>query len=1054
MALEAYKPESTKSDLTTKTSDKDTEKKTDSLSDPQVLPTATNLKPGINSVEIATILGGVEVLVMNLPDDKLDSELKEMNKSLKDNSKPQMSSWLQCQINMAETNGTLKEFCQSFNNRAQRQNLPFRLEEIGPQNGQPGQKGVQLIDDTFKQPYFRLMLNQPPKDTEGGARTNVLVHDTLPENVKDFLRRAEKGSESDKVSSQEQKIRQEAIEALETSGADPQLVNELKAVHLLRQLQYSKTDKLAAKELKSLIELKNQGSVEASSYLDQLTAKLKNPENKTEAKDLESLLKLLGKSDDSSSLELLKSGLPPGDERINQLRTKMIVQDLGENPSDDLLRRTLQNLESEVLCGNDQAKDWRDRLTADDHLLDLNRPGSERKAIRQLVKEMENGNKYARDALVALLIPEQHSKLWQSRFASQSEYKIKNLPPLSKLSKERQQFVKEIAAAGLQETIKNTKTISRSEASALALCLLEAADPESGNSKLTASINSIFQGNDSKIDLLKDRTQERLSAKRAENILGGLFDVITKSDIGGKPGQNALLKQYAIQASSTSNRYVCDDGGRGKDNIFNDVGLEFSRQVEEFFSLAAKGDRNAISILCAITGGAGKENSKANLFVGTDHGRQTTTALARRSQNQLTDIAKADPKLRKVIMEELTSTLQTKDLPDKSNKYETLAKIAALVPQDIPDNVRETLRSGVENKDTREYALAGMISLADAMNSGDMRTFAKHLTPAAIENLKQSAHKLSPFKGAQLCDVLAKNASDPFLVNTIEQREMAIKGLAALGPLHATKGSIAAIESFGGIFGKQMVMEQFKVSPRLNDRDRESAAERIQKAAALCLLDIAEKSPSTGRKTDAFTAFSSKFWGEESSKAFTQEYSGFRNRLIGLARANPDNITIQAGVQKLVAVDKGMIGRGGWSPGEGCSDTTKLAVALKNKGMSGSDETLEKLSKELVEKYGAKESQLLIDRIALFNALPPAVKQRLTAIDKLDEGQSLRLHGKTLSAETFNKLPPEVRNTIVGHTKLLEKDQTVSNELEGKSISAEVFNSLSTELRKELNSGS
>lgn len=677
----------------------------------------------------------------------------------------------------------------------------------------------------------------------------------------------------------------------------------------------------------------------------------------------------------------------------HQRSVQDIMQKIGDTPDPTSMGWAKGKLAREADAGNDLAKDKVKQLSVDILASDLRNPASADKAMKGIVDLAKGGNSHARDALAAVLVPQDKADAWQKSsgmLISNHSYKGRSLPDTSALSAEQQASMRNIAATGLREVAGRNGGLSQTEAFGMGLSLSDAANKGLLDGKLATTIRATFADNNHLTDGKENPQRQSEFARRVENSLNGLFGAIKASgETDGSAGRRELVSQYARQASSENNQFIPDP----KDK-FGDIGTSFKRQTEELVDLAKTGNNDAISMLAAIAGGAGKANSKANHWETDGNGRPIQgDRLALSASNSLTAIAKESPAIRTKILDELTSPLHTKEIKDSSHKLETLGKVAALNPDDVPSKVRETLRAGLERETTRESAARGMVAIGKDLDRKDIQALSRHMDQPVIEALKFGAHRLSPESGAQLSDALAERASNKHGIYSPEERLNAINGLAAVGPRHATTNSIAALQQLGERSGRNALDTDMKRDSLLNFSDdrRATAVSGLQAAAANALLTTAEKSPEQQRKTDAFKALaSSGDWGADF------KYADNRPRLQALMRNNPENVSIQGGVPKLVhGLDRSAIDKPGSDKPAESSDGARLAAAFRDRGAALPDNALLRLSNLAVKKYGKAETQNVSDRLALFNALPEEQRKELT-------GSNHKLNPDTVLARMAN----------------------------------------------------
>ncbi|MBX9668669.1 MAG: hypothetical protein K2X93_13670 [Candidatus Obscuribacterales bacterium] len=970
---------------------------------------------------------------------------------------------LQAGIRHANHQGQLTEFIEAVNKGLQDAGLKHLQLEEAQARAVPGMNAAKMFVLRDSQtgrdidqigPIFR------PAQIPGAAPTeNPLVSGKLNESVIKF---AERGKTAEDTA----KNRKDGIDTLTRTGSDPELVKDLKALDAAAKIHETDKPADAAAQLKRLSDLNDDGSQEASQRIKALTKKLGGEAN------VKQLIADLNKdgTDGKTVLTKLKDALPKPDSTMDNLRARAIMQELPAEPTYQNLVLAQRKLDAEAKLGNQAASDFGKRTSVDLIVKQLEfgqSVTSAEKLVGQLGQRARDGDVHARRALAAIVAPGgAEGKAWQSmnKFGDNS-YATDKLPDFSTESPEWQARVKLKAVKALRESGMNNGGLNPDEVTALALTLkglVNSGDAEKGDgSRIVDEIRGAFYDTNN-LRAKEDKGREKDYASRSEKLLAGLNQVLAIESDPTKAGTRELIIEYSKAAQSENNRFVFDHSDKGSVARVGDVGQGFRKQVEDFESSAKKGNKVAIDVLATMAGGVGKHNTLVNPTTRTKENPykdSPSSDLAYRARRALVETATQSPELRKTVMDSLTSTLQTKAIPDRSMRQETLGQIAALNPKDIPDKVRETLRAGLKNPETHAGAVNGMMAMAKHLDSKDIEALRDHLSPHIVEHLRTGSFKLSPERGAQLANLLASDALDTYKLNTPEKRVQSIKALAAIGPYHATDTSISALQSLGGDDGRKLIDAQLRVVDKVldwNQEKREVAVNDIQSAAGSALLTIAERAPDSGLKTTAFNAFAGQDWGKSFKDAYKADGGqDLRSRLQALMRDNPENVAIQGGVPKLAyRLNHDVIDypREANEPPRGKPDAARIGAAFKDKGTQSSDEVLGRFSELAIGRYGLAKVREVSDNLAIFNALPPDVRRQLTSFSgRLEEGKDLSLTGTTMSAQTFNKLPADLRKLLTGKEDLLPSNGALTTEqLKGKTISGATFNNFSPELRKEL----
>lgn len=699
-------------------------------------------------------------------------------------------------------------------------------------------------------------------------------------------------------------------------------------------------------------------------------------------------------------------------------------------------------LEDEVKRGNKEAVTKLKAIETQLNMIEIERFGAPDSVKKLLTKALE-GNESARAALASILVPQSKAEQWQKAVRT-TDGTTSDLPDLSKLTEEQRRTLKLAAISALGELSAKGAGLSSSECAALGMAFTEAAQ-DKDSPKTGVAIKELLDKTLNKATA-KDSAEETEYARRTEKILTGLYAAIRATD-EKTPGLPELLALYGKAASSENNKYIHDYTDRGAVRL-SDIGRSFDAQLQECQTLARSGDRKAIEMLAMMAGGVGKYNSKVNEEVTdeTKGTRKPGDALSKRASAALLDIAKGNPEHRQTIMDVLSSDLQINKLADKACKIETLGRIAAMDHATVPDKVLQSLRGALDIPELRDKAVLAMLRCGAKLNAADMSTLAKHITPDTVAKLRDTVGDLSPERATDFANALSRRVADPKL--NAEERALAIKALAAVGSKHETLDSLSALRQFGGKAGREALEAQLREDKYSypTDKDVKEAADKIQTAAAEALLQITEQSTNERMKSEAFRAFATTEWDVHRKSCHPQDY---KNRLETLMRNNPENVAIQGGVPKLVLdLNREKVDAPGSSPDRAKSEVARLAAAFADRGALTSDEGLKFLTEKAVEAHGADQVRKVLDRIALFNALSPEMRMKLSGSEEpMRDGQRLSLSGRKLPSEIINQLPEDVRLALTGSKDRVSKEWKAK---EGDGLTSAQFNSLTPELRKAL----
>jgi hypothetical protein len=681
--------------------------------------------------------------------------------------------------------------------------------------------------------------------------------------------------------------------------------------------------------------------------------------------------------------------------------------------------------------------------------------------MKDTIAKFKQGDPGARRLLSTTLLSgnESGTKAWQKEydhvlFRAEGP-KSTAVPDLTKLSEEQKSALKLQAAKALIEGAADKDKLDKSETAALAIAMAEARDKQEQRSEndtdksLADGINKYFASvftpaGDKKFDDL-DIWYQVQRVSQTEHALEGLFHAISTD----APGAKHLVGSYIMGAASDHNRYLfyrASNHGAGE-------GKEFAEQVRAFQEMAAKGDLKAVSVLAAIAGGAGQQNGRANHWRWVDpseyhrlpvgdkrypvrYGEVADHAagdeLARSASDSLLRLSKTHPELRESIMERLATKEQ-----DNNERFrlETLGKIAAQDPAHIPEYVHEALQRGLSSpsRATHISAIKGMMAYAGSLTDGDIRAIASNVSSDVAGQLADNVTKLDSVRGAELMALLRT----PLQTGTPPDRISAAQCMGVLGSRFGTAENVAALAQIGGPKAEKQLYEQFLKDGFGLPRDPKKAAEDVEtlrRTAGDALLKMTENSQDSAIKSRSFKAFSQHDFGFD----FHNDW-WMKQRLTELAKHNPVNATIRSGVARL---EYGM-------------PRPSAVGTFRDRGALLPDQAMEVLTKTAVNNYGDSSVLQVGDRIALFNALQPDVRRKLSGSSQpLEEGHRLDLTGKTIDSKTFYALPASVQKDLAPGKAPQPGEALTADKLAGKSISAASFNSLPENARKALNNGS
>ncbi len=1001
--------------------------------------TAPNLPPGTRTFELNDNGKVVDSSIFTRPLTTINSLPKEFQETvrkaaqnLKDGKTAAGYEDLRNVLNVAVAKGKLPDVVEAFNTDMLRNGHPYRLVDMTPQ-GVGGKRIFSLESNNRQLGVIDVaIVARAPGNKAAVTRDSLAGEAPLPDGAAKFCERAF-SPEARAL------VRKQGIENLERTSTDRDFIDGLKAIDSLANIHDTRSPSEAHGHFDTLLKLTDKNNPEAIRIVDSLAQKVGGKEKLAL---LVAQLKV-GGADADAALATLKVGLPSAEERIDQLRIRAIMESIKSQPkSTQELKEIRQDLEDEALRGNKSAPDALKTVTTDLAVLDLNDPNKYEKAV-QTIMDLAPTNQHARNVLTALIVPPSEAKAWQAlpSVSTWHEYGDRTLPDVSNLTVEQQDKMRLTAINGLRRVASSQGGLTVAETTALARCLSYTANRGDAEHKIVTDIKLTFSDVIQKVDPAIYPAASLDYTKRVAQVINGIYEALPHTRESGSAGSIELAKLYGKIAGSENNRF----------DYKTNTGAEFKKQVEAFAKLAESGNPEAIEVLAAIAGGAGRNNSHANRFETdrSDNKDKPTTALATEASDALIKAAKASPENRRLILDVLTSDSHTKESVDGAHKLLTLAVVASLDPADIPEKVRTVLRVALHDLGTHELAVRAMLHLGPALDKSDFEKIAADLRPGDIDLIRYASHKLTPEQGKQFSDLLVAQASSSG--GTEDSRTLAVRALAALGPRHATPLMMECLKSFGTKDGRTQLEQSLALAE--NPDGKPNAADRFQNEVALALIDICERSNEQGQKTEIWNAFSGGTWGRVFDHAMRFDEHLIWDRFHNLMRQNPENITFQRDMNKILRWD--LSDRPTKVEAyKASTDAARLGANFRERGVQLPDEVLLRLCDSAIKRTGGfDQAKQIVDRLAILNALPADIRAAFTAFDRdLKPGAPFKFDGRQpMTAAVFNQLPPEVRKSIAGATTDLPDGVTIDGSLLiGKTIQPEVFNNLSPGLRKVL----
>lgn len=938
----------------------------------------------------------------------------------------------------AENSAKLPAFLEAVNLELTRQNSPFRLQD-NTQNFQGDRRSLALVNsrgEAIRTQSFDRNVGAngaPPQVLTGPQELRETLNSELP-------RFNNQGGDAD----QRRLGREQAITGLSTilqrqqNHDASQMLDRMRVVHTVSNIGDATTSGAASESLADLRRHAQEGNGDARRMLDWLTQRAGGSEA---LQALENRISQGGDQAQDALTELrnsVNSEASPLLGMQQQLRVDEIVQAIPENPTVESLRAAETRLNAELqLPGqgtNTGTRDMHASISTERMVASLSRPELASEAMAELQHAARSGNVHARQALAAILVSgnERGAGLFRDQSSNvETANRRTPIPDLSVLSPEAAGAIRLAAANTLIEvaTRDGNSSLSRSEATALTVAFAGAAHRRSeqagtpSDEQLTTSITRAFQNILSHGDArfaTANAEQRSQFVRETQTVMRALTDVL----ISDMPGAGGAAGLYILAANSEFNRYLPGSG-----NFDTGHGEDFRLQERQITEAARAGNRGALTVLSAIAGGVGSQNSFANEEIRNQRGQYVPgDALARRAQTSLLNISRDNPTMRDNIMNAMTDRAQGL-APDSRYRLETLGQVAALNPGSVPDNVRQALREGLQASapEARTSAMSGLLALRGALNNDDMEAIARSVSPETAIVLANNRQHLTPAQGRQLMDLFAQQLS----TGDAAHRTSAVTAMGALAPF-ATSAHITAIRAFGGAGQHSELQLSMSGPAHLGltgslERGVENAT-RFQRAAGETLLSISQHSNDVNVRRGAFNSFAGTTWSMDLNAPQV------RARLREVQRAHPDDLTINLGVARL-----------GYDLGN-----PSLAATFRERGVTFSDEVTNRLVGDANRNYGETTVRQIVDRVSLFNSLPPEVRRQISSsTEPLAPGQSFNLNGRILDTTLFNSLSPAVREQISGSPEPLPAPR--GHSLNGVSMTGATFNRLPPELRLQLN---
>ncbi|MBX9695423.1 MAG: hypothetical protein K2Z81_23765, partial [Cyanobacteria bacterium] len=399
---------------------------------------------------------------------------------------------------------------------------------------------------------------------------------------------------------------------------------------------------------------------------------------------------------------------------------------------------------------------------------------------------------------------------------------------------------------------------------------------------------------------------------------------------------------------------------------------------------------------------------------------------AKRAGAVLEEIGKGRP-------EEVIAALSDKSLtttPDAGVRLETLGKVMNQSGK-FTEQGKEALLQGLASphKQTRESAARGVVESLGKLNGKDITEVVNRPSPELSAELARNVDRIPGPVGRELAKRLTESITEGTGQGVKDRVTQQANMLGSLGRFVGPH-DIAALGRLAGTDGLKNIEKNLRQDVTLSDgAEVKDTARDLQKTVGKALLNIADSSLDEGGRSRAISTLADKDWGLS-----VREDQGFKKDLETFGKKHADNPTVSDAVSRM-------------SLG---AEKPTLAGQFRGMGVPLSDSVIARLTDRAVTKLGAAKVQEVVNRIGLFNALPPDARAKVSgSSDTIDEGEKLNLSGKSVDAKTFATLPADVRKEINGDQPL-KPDEKLRVDKEIK-LSAAEFNRLPVESRRALN---
>lgn len=626
-------------------------------------------------------------------------------------------------------------------------------------------------------------------------------------------------------------------------------------------------------------------------------------------------------TDSDTAYAALRANVLSPTDRLNDLRTRIILKGIGETSSSQAYDVPIERLREQAAQGNRQAADWlrwaetsRELATIGEAAKSADPAKAAGDAIDRLTKMAEGPppNPYARSALTMVIAGNSPSERMQDQRAlGNTDVNTDHpmyVPDLSKLPPEVQSSLRTRAMDSFEKQVAAGHSPTKQEAAMLALAHSDIhRDQELG-------VNPQDKPLADRIGAVLTKAVLDADPKKRTEAMAGIADVM-RTDFDGKLATKELADIFIKGA---------------QDPVFAQTFPMFSRW-------AANGHESSLRIMAAVAGGARPEFSRQAAQT-----LRTTAAVPGEAE-----------KVRDVMVHAYNLH------GDKSRLLETLGEVTR-DSGTFNDAVHTVLRDGLKRANDgsmpaadadrlRHSAMSGMMANAEQLDDQDAKLLTAKLTPELIAKLMPAADKIAPAVQKQFHqELMAKIKVEGNQLGP--ETALAISALKAF-PKSATAEDVQRLRDFGKI-------DLEKVA------DKETAA-KLKYETAVTLIAIMTRGEGAAQKRAYDILGPEEGWPG-------LDKTDLRNALRDYALGRPTDLDVNSQVARLV-YDAGLP-----RPTAGLFKDVGLAGTDREQ-FQRADEAIRRtmaatgMSREDAERH----VRTIINRVDEFNSLNPAQRANI-----------------------------------------------------------------------------